>query len=125
MEKSFRLLAGVLLLIIMMLSACDKSIEVYGSAQLVTGRETQLTWTEQFHEKIIQEITISSVGDVLIHQPVYLDAWTGSDYNFYPMLEKIAPHLSSATITTVNQESMIGGEAIGLSSYPTFNSPQQ
>lgn len=44
---------------------------------------------------------------------------------FSPMLKKVEPYLSDATITTANQESMIGGLELGLSTYPTFNSPKE
>lgn len=68
-------------------------------------------------------ITISAIGDMLIHSSVYEDAETDGVYNFYPMLKNVAPYLSEATITFANQETMIGGVEHGLSNYPSFNSP--
>nr|WP_188377574.1 CapA family protein [Halobacillus andaensis] len=75
----------------------------------------------RFHEKI----SVSAVGDMLIHDRVYNDAKSSDGFNFMPMLEKVKPYLEDTTITMANQETMIGGESIGLSSYPSFNTPQE
>ena len=72
-----------------------------------------------------QEITLSAVGDILIHDRVYDDAKVRDGYDFYPMLEAVEPYLNDATVTFANQETMIGGEEFGLSSYPAFNSPSE
>jgi poly-gamma-glutamate synthesis protein (capsule biosynthesis protein) len=72
---------------------------------------------------MVHQITLSAVGDILIHDRVYRDAEVKDGYDFMPMLEKVKPFLNDATITFANQESMMGGEKIGLSSYPSFNSP--
>ncbi|WP_047983185.1 CapA family protein [Ornithinibacillus californiensis] len=74
---------------------------------------------------VVQEISISAIGDMLIHNSVYNDALVGSSYDFKPMLERVKPFLSDATISIANQETMIGGTELGLSSYPTFNSPTE
>ncbi|SDR05613.1 CapA family protein [Virgibacillus salinus] len=74
-------------------------------------------------EEVHKEITISAIGDMLIHNTVYEDAQTDSGYNFMSMLERVKPFLNDTTITFANQETMIGGKLLGLSSYPTFNSP--
>ncbi|MFD1038333.1 CapA family protein [Virgibacillus byunsanensis] len=76
-------------------------------------------------EKIEQEITVSAIGDMLIHNSVYQDANTGNGYDFTTMLEAVKPTLNDTTLSFANQETMIGGDALGLSSYPTFNSPKE
>lgn len=109
---------------ISLLTSCGTStIELIGTDESVVIKENRIVEKASIPVRSMKEISISSIGDVLIHQPVYIDAWTGSGYNFTPMLEKVKPYLSAATITIANQESMIGGEEFGLSSYPTFNSP--
>lgn len=70
-----------------------------------------------------KKITLTAIGDILIHGRVYDDAKTENGYDFMPMLEKVEPFLNDATITFANQETMIGGESFGLSTYPAFNSP--
>jgi poly-gamma-glutamate capsule biosynthesis protein CapA/YwtB (metallophosphatase superfamily) len=71
------------------------------------------------------EITIAAIGDMLIHNSVYNDARIDNGYDFKPMLKRVEPFLRDATIAIANQETMIGGVEIGLSSYPTFNSPTE
>ncbi|WP_347549168.1 CapA family protein [Pseudalkalibacillus hwajinpoensis] len=70
-------------------------------------------------------LTLAAVGDILIHDRVYENAVEGSDYNFSPMLKGVQKYLESTDITFANQETVIGGTAIGLSSYPSFNSPTE
>lgn len=69
--------------------------------------------------------SISAIGDVLIHGTVYKDAQTADGYDFNPMFEKVAPFLSQSDITVANSESIIGGSEIGVSTYPSFNSPYE
>ena len=72
-----------------------------------------------------QSITVNAIGDILVHNPVYESAKTTEGYDFKPMFEPIKKYLEAADITIANQESIIGGEEIGLSSYPSFNSPYE
>src|SRR5699024_6965506 len=74
-------------------------------------------------ERIEKEITLSASGDILIHDRVYDDAETDDGYNFMPMLNQVEPILNDTTITFANHETMLGGEEMGLSGYPAFNSP--
>ncbi|ENH96376.1 hypothetical protein J416_11050 [Gracilibacillus halophilus YIM-C55.5] len=72
-----------------------------------------------------REINMAAIGDVLIHKRVYQDAATETGYDFTNMLAPVASDLKNPTITMANQETVIGGTAIGLSDYPRFNSPKQ
>src|SRR5690625_4957098 len=50
-------------------------------------------------EKSIQEITISAVGDILIHDRVYNDALIEKNrYDFTPMLAPVKKYLNDTTI---------------------------
>ncbi|GAE34980.1 CapA family protein [Halalkalibacter akibai] len=70
-------------------------------------------------------VTIGAIGDVLLHGRVYNLAETESGYDFLPMLENVKPLLEKPDFMMANQESMPGGIEIGLSTYPTFNSPKE
>lgn len=75
-------------------------------------------------ETITTSATFSAIGDVLIHDTVYNKAYVGEKkYNFMPMFAQVKDLLSSSDLTIANEESMIGGTGLGLSSYPMFNSP--
>lgn len=66
------------------------------------------------------------VGDALIHSPVYEDALqSDGTYDFKPMIRHIKPLSSSHDLAYYNQETILGGTELGLSSYPRFNSPQE
>ncbi|WP_338782072.1 CapA family protein [Metabacillus sp. FJAT-52054] len=72
------------------------------------------------------EATLSAAGDFLLHSQVYTDALTGKNkYNFNPMLEEIRPFFENTDLAYINQESILGGASLGLSSYPSFNSPYE
>lgn len=76
------------------------------------------------------------VGDALIHKSVYEDALGQKEqnyanvaqslhYDFTKMLELIAPISKKHDLAFYNQESILGGTHLGLSTYPRFNSPQE
>ena len=81
-------------------------------------------------ESKIKEYTASliMVGDALVHTSLYNDAHKLSGYNGYdfkPQIELIKEEVSKYDIAYYNQETILGGTSIGLSSYPSFNSPQE
>ena len=71
----------------------------------------------------LKSATLAAVGDVLIHDRVYNKAKKDNGYNFKPMLEAVKPYIQDADISVANSESIIGGSEIGVSTYPSFNSP--
>lgn len=74
----------------------------------------------------ITKVTLGAIGDVLIHDRVYWDAaQKDGTYNFKPIFEKVKGLLQAPDILVANQETMIGGKALRLSSYPSFNSPHE
>nr|WP_263326681.1 CapA family protein [Neobacillus sp. Marseille-Q6967] len=74
---------------------------------------------------LTEKMTIGAIGDILIHDTVYKDAFNGTTYDFNPIFANVKGILEIPDILTANQESMLGGVEIGVSSYPTFNSPHQ
>lgn len=70
-------------------------------------------------------LSLVMVGDSLIHGAVYGDAETGDGYDFRPMLQHIKPWIQSFDLAYYNQETILGGTEIGLSTYPAFNSPYE
>jgi len=72
---------------------------------------------------ITSKITLTAVGDILLHKAVYRDAAQGDGYNFDPMFDVVKPYLEKADITFANSESIIAGKELGISDYPMFGSP--
>jgi poly-gamma-glutamate capsule biosynthesis protein CapA/YwtB (metallophosphatase superfamily) len=74
---------------------------------------------------LTEKITVGAIGDILIHDTVYQDAFNGTQYDFNPIFENVKSILETPDVLTANQESMLGGVNIGVSSYPMFNSPHE
>lgn len=73
-----------------------------------------------------KKMSLVAVGDCLIHGAVYLDAKVGNNsYDFSGMIENIKPLISEYDLKYYNQETIIGGKALGVSHYPRFNSPEE
>jgi poly-gamma-glutamate capsule biosynthesis protein CapA/YwtB (metallophosphatase superfamily) len=122
--KTNKLLTAILfLLLALLLAACSLAT---GNAVPKKERfETRKEPVAIAPAEITKTATasLSAIGDVLIHDSVYLDAQTKSGYDFNPMFQKVKPYLETAGITVANSESIIGGSEIGVSTYPSFNSP--
>lgn len=71
------------------------------------------------------KLSLVMVGDALLHSSVYNDAYKNGVYDFSSQLEYIKPIIQKYDLAFYNQESILGGTSIGLSDYPTFNSPQE
>lgn len=71
------------------------------------------------------ELSLIMVGDALIHEAVYADANEGGTYNFYKMISEIKPIVNKYDLAFYNQETILGGKDMGLSTYPRFNSPYE
>lgn len=73
-----------------------------------------------------KKLSLFMVGDVLIHESVYLDAkQDDGSYDFGSMFEYIKPIINDYDLKYCNQESIIGGKSLGISGYPNFNSPDE
>lgn len=80
---------------------------------------------ERLYNSVEKKVSLIMVGDVLIHSAVYADALENGTYNFEKMLTEIKPIVSSYDLAFYNQETILGGAELGLSTYPTFNSPYE
>lgn len=96
------------------------------SKQLMLFHEQKSIRSQPIMQKPLKTTTtLAAVGDILIHSPLYKDARTKEGYNFKPMFEQVKDYISQAHVAVANQETMIGGTNIGLSTYPSFNSPYE
>ena len=77
------------------------------------------------NKKSIEKLSMVMVGDNLIHDKIYWDAKSGDSYDFKPIFTKIKPIIQKYDIAYYNQETILGGSDIGVSSYPAFNSPYE
>lgn len=70
-------------------------------------------------------LSMIMAGDALIHESIYLDAKTSNTYDFKKMFVNIKPIIKQYDLAFYNQETILGGAQIGLSTYPSFNSPYE
>ncbi len=63
-------------------------------------------------------ITIGMIGDILLHHPLF--TYENYDFAFAGVKDK----LIGIDFLLANQESMPGGKELGLTGYPSFNSPK-
>lgn len=75
----------------------------------------------------VYQANMIMVGDALIHSSVYKDAYINQDkgYDFKPQIRLIKEKTKEFDIAYYNQETILGGTKLGLSDYPTFNSPYE
>ena len=71
------------------------------------------------------KLSLVMVGDALLHSSLYKDGYKNGKYDFSSQLEYIKPIIQNYDLAFYNQESILGGTELGLSDYPTFNSPQE
>ena len=71
------------------------------------------------------DVSLVMVGDALIHDTIYNDAYSDYGYDFKPMLRMIKPIVAKYDLKYYNQETVLGDTSLGLSSYPRFNSPYE
>jgi len=72
------------------------------------------------------KLSLIMTGDALIHTTVYGDAYLGNNnYDFTKQMTYIAPIVQNYDLAFYNQETIIGGKDLGMSSYPLFNSPDE
>ena len=71
-------------------------------------------------------ISLVMVGDMLMHTKV-LESGEQADgsYNFDHLFKYVGEEIAGADLALVNQETILGGTELGLSSYPNFNSPYE
>lgn len=123
LKKSVKVLSAVALLLV----AVGVSLQAYTSfapkdivIQKKPKKEIKKEEKKEYHASMVM------VGDALIHNSLYIDAKkSDGSYDFKPMLEVTKPITSKYDLAYYNQETVLGGTKLGLSSYPRFNSPQE
>lgn len=75
--------------------------------------------------EVEKKLSLVMVGDGLIHGSIYDNAKSGTGYDFTSILSEMKPIISSYDLAFYNQESILGGTELGLSTYPRFNSPYE
>ena len=75
--------------------------------------------------KEVYTASMVMVGDALIHGAIYNTYRSGNTYNFTNIFKYTKDIFQSYDLAYYNQETILGGKSLGLSTYPQFNSPQE
>ncbi len=74
-------------------------------------------------------LSFVAVGDNIIHSAIMEDAARhakdGKEYDFTYIYDNVRDEISEADIAFVNQETPLGGKALGYFGYPNFNGPRE
>lgn len=68
-------------------------------------------------------VSFAAVGDNLMHQRLLDVAKTENTYDFMPYYQNIKSYIQKADLSFVNQETILGGDNLGITGYPNFNTP--
>lgn len=81
---------------------------------------------EAFEIKTRKTINIVAVGNILVHYDQIMAAYSSETYKyeFYENFKYIKQYIEEADVAYCNIESSYGGESLGYSGYPRFNSPE-
>lgn len=85
---------------------------------------TEIEATEVIEET--QKIRLMMLGDNLLHMGIVRTGMLSDGSRNYDMLfEPVKEHLAAADIKMINQETIFGGNQLGFSGFPHFNSPTE
>ena len=117
-----------------------KKLKILLALFVLCGCQSAPTEPDEVTDPVVKEETppenqdvvvhFSGVGDNLIHDSIYRDAdrlageMNDGLYDFLPMYEDVKDEIEKSDLAFINQETILGGDELGLSGYPTFNSPQ-
>ena len=125
-----RLLLTIFILIIIVIGAyvawANRSRQDEQIGTLNTAGDNNQQVEEEKEETT--SLSLIMVGDNLVHSSIYRDANRNANYNGYdfkPMITYIKEKVQNYDLAYYNQETILGGTEIGLSDYPTFNSPYE
>ena len=121
-RSKFYILVLILVIILSVLCYLIVKDDLFKEEKPKEIKETKEVKKEKVKE---EKLSLVMVGDALLHSSLYNDAYQNGTYNFSPQLELIKPIVQNYDLAFYNQESILGGTSLGLSSYPTFNSPQE
>lgn len=124
-KRKVKITGIVLTFLSLLLIGCGIGVQIFNSNN--DNKEKKHTTVKKVEKNLEKEYKASlvMVGDSLIHWGVYNDAKVNGGYDFKPMLETIKPIVSKYDLAYYNQETVLGGSSLGVSSYPRFNSPQE
>jgi len=127
------LIACALVIVILGTLVCvrrNKEVATYDVTQLTEQTEenavTEMIAEQEVVEPEAEKIRLMMLGDNLMHMGVVRKGEQGDGIRNYDFLfEPLKEHLELADIKIINQETIFGGNHLGFSGFPYFNSPTE
>lgn len=121
-KKFFKILLIFITLLILILGIVLIVNKINKKDKEVNNKEIIASKEEKY------KLSLIMAGDMLVHDKIYNEARKNANnngYDFKPMLTYIKDIVKDYDLAYYNQEVVLGGSSIGLSSYPAFNSPYE
>lgn len=122
-----KLIPTLIALLVVILFSIQYSQAKNETIEVTNLKNKQLyTFEKENNFYVYNEVVVGGIGDILIHDRVYDEVHIGDGkYDFSERFSRVKDLLQGPDFLIANQESVPGGVEIGLSSYPSFNSPQE
>lgn len=121
-KKFFKILLIFIILLILILGIVLIVNKINKKDKEVNNKEIIASKEEKY------KLSLIMAGDMLVHDKIYNEARKNANnngYDFKPMLTYIKDIVKDYDLAYYNEEVVLGGTSIGLSSYPAFNSPYE
>lgn len=121
-KKFFKILLIFITLLILILGIVLIVNKINKKDKEVNNKEIIASKEEKY------KLSLIMAGDMLVHDKIYNEARKNANnngYDFKPMLTYIKDIVKDYDLAYYNEEVVLGGSYIGLSSYPAFNSPYE
>lgn len=94
--------------------------------EIEVEREENQDREQNIDRERVETITISAVGDIMVHGPQFQSAYLGNDqYDFGPVFEEIKEYIANSDLALCNLETTISTPERGYSGYPLFKTPEE
>ncbi len=104
-------------------SAASTKLSLPTPTILPTATPTPVPTEPPFQE---YDISLMALGDNLIHMGiVYTGKQSDGTYDYSFLFRGMEPFLEAADLKVINQETILGGNELGFSGFPAFNSPTE
>ena len=119
-RNKFRRCCFLVVSVVLLSSLC--ALQAVAAGALLPAEYTE---EGEIHEEL-SRFSFVAVGDALIHKGVYEAARKGKkQFDFRPMFRLVKERIQVHDVAFYNQETILGGVDLRLSTYPCFNSPQE
>lgn len=90
------------------------------------NREEEQGREEEEEEEELKTITVSAVGDIMVHSPQFKSAYVGDGrYDFVPVFQEIKKYIANSDLALCNLETTISTPDREYSGYPNFKTPEE